>query len=141
MAYYMSKSYALFVILLLLSGCSNKVENNDTEKIDLSQIISEKGGTLHVATGAEMFVEKTVHASVGLTVDIKIGDTEIVEMYQSKVTYETPERMKPGMTGGDRASKRFYFRALRAGTTEIELITSFRGKTEKTERIEVAIQK
>ena len=114
------------IVGLILVSCQ-ETKSPDSSGMDLTKRVKSQGlKKLTVSVGSEMFIDMNVHGSVGFSADYKIGDKKVVNLIRSKLTYLRPERMKPGMTGGDAAKERFFFKAVNPGTTDIQLITEDR---------------
>ena len=80
-----------------------------------------------------------LHGSVGITAEYYIADENILKYIDTKVKYHHPERMKPGMTGGDSATGTFIFKAIKQGETELIIKHLFRGELEKEVKIKVTV--
>ena len=81
----------------------------------------------------------TLHESVGFTAEYFIIDESILKCIDTKIKYHHPERMKPGMTGGDSATGSFIFKALKQGGTELIIKHLYRGDLEKEVIIKLTV--
>lgn len=140
MNYWLKFLSIMVVFGVVLTGCQ-KTKSPKASGMDLTKRVKSEGlKELTVSVGTVMNVDMSVHGSVGTQADYKIGDRRIVGLLRKDLTYLRPERMKPGMTGGDAAKERFYFKAIAPGVTEIQLISEFRGKVEKTYTFTVTVK-
>ena len=80
-----------------------------------------------------------LHASVGFTAEYYIVDKSILKYINTKIKYHHPERMKPGMTGGDSATGTFIFSAVKQGETELIIKHLYRGELEKEVIIKITV--
>jgi hypothetical protein len=82
----------------------------------------------------------SLHESVGFTAEYYIKDEGIIKYINTKVKYYHPERMKPGMTGGDSARGTFIFKAIKQGETELVIKHLFRGEVDKIVKIQITVK-
>ena len=134
----MRRAIALAVVCVALAGCRSG--SFDAGKPEGKAMDLASKTEFSVAPGTEMFADMEVHGSVGLEAEFEISDSNVLKMVGSKLTYTNPERMKPGMTGGDRGVRRYRFRALKPGTAQLELITMYRGQVKKTRTVKITVK-
>ena len=134
----MRRAVALAVVCVVLAGCGSG--GFDAGKQERGAIDLGNQTELSVAPGAEMFADMEVHGSVGLGSEFEISDPRVLKMVGSKLTYTNPEKMKPGMTGGDRGVRRYRFQAVEPGTAQIKLITMYRGQVQKTRTVSITVK-
>ena len=70
------------------------------------------------------------HGSVGEDATFEIGNTGVISHERTETKYLHPEKMKPGMTGGDAERGMWYFKAIAQGATTLTILEVFRGETE-----------
>jgi predicted secreted protein len=134
----MRRAIALVVVCVALAGCrSGGCDSGEPEgkAVDLASKTESS-----VARGTEMFADMEVHGSVGLEAELKISDSSVLRMVGSELTYTNPEKMKPGMTGGDQGVRRYRFRAIEPGTAQLELITMYRGQVKKARTVRITVR-
>jgi len=95
---------------------------------------------LHISKGEVLTYTGYVHISVGYWLEYKIGNEQTLQLKNSKVDYQNPENMRAGMTGGDAANKTFYFEAIAAGETELQILKNFRGEIESQETWKIIVK-
>ena len=65
----------------------------------------------------------------------------IVNIVKSETDYRFPDKVKQGMPGGDAGTICFQFKALKEGTADIKLISSFRGEVRDVRSVRVTVTK
>ncbi|MCF2135907.1 MAG: protease inhibitor I42 family protein [Candidatus Thorarchaeota archaeon] len=80
--------------------------------------------------GDRFYLQYHRHGSVGEDAEIIVENDGIISVEKKESEYLHPERMKPGMTGGDAEHVRWFFRAASPGTTKIIVRKLFRFEIE-----------
>jgi len=115
---------------------------------DLSPLLVEEGqGSIGkvavphttIKTNETAFVKCPIHRSVGMDCEYEISDNEVLSLIDSKVEYDFPERMKPGMTGGDSAQMTLIFKANKTGSVILKIRKTFRGEIKETRSIKITV--
>ena len=70
------------------------------------------------------------HGSVGEEFTFEIGNTGIISHERTETEYLHPEKMGPGMTGGDAERGMWCFKAIAQGATTLTILEVFRGEVE-----------
>ncbi|MEM2143642.1 MAG: hypothetical protein QXS20_07170 [Candidatus Thorarchaeota archaeon] len=92
---------------------------------------SEDSNVIEIKCGEEFYYQFGRHASVGEEAEFEIEDTSVVTHIDTELKYRYPERMKPGWTGGDSQTGRWFFKGDRPGETKIHFRELFRGRLER----------
>ena len=133
------RPFLWMMIGLLAAGCGNSpsigMKSREKKALNLADT-----SAVTVKVGDELFADMEVHESVGTDADCEISDPLVLGLIDAKLTYTNPDRMKPGITGGDAALRRYRFRALKAGTVELKLIVIFRGEVESSRIVSVTVK-
>ena len=79
------------------------------------------------------------HGSVGEDAEFEIVDESIVEFLREESEYLHPERLRPGITGGDAERCKWLFMAKQAGRTKIIVRELFRFKVEREGSLTVIV--
>jgi len=100
-----------------------------------------KGAVTHttIKINETAFVKCPIHKSVGIDCEYEISDNEVLSLIDSKVEYDFPERMRPGMTGGDSAQMTLIFKANKNGSVILKIRKIFRGEIKETVLIKIAV--
>ncbi len=103
------------------------------------KLITTEDSSIEVIVGEEFAIGYHRHGSVGIDAEFEISDENIVEFVRSEAEYLYPQRLKPGITGGDAERCKWFFRAKQAGRTEIIVRDLYRFKVEKETPITVIV--
>ncbi len=87
----------------------------------------EGSSEVHLSVGEYFYFEFGRHCSVGEDTEFSILDPDIVVLVRTEVEYLHPERLGTGIIGADEERGRWYFRAVRQGTTKVVFRYLFRG--------------
>jgi len=83
-----------------------------------------------LSVGEEFRYKFHRHGSVGEDATFEIGNTRIISHERTETVYLHPEKMKPGMTGGDAERGMWFFKAIAPGATTLTIFVMFRGEVE-----------
>ena len=123
--------------LLVTHGCNKSVTSPVDDLINLGE--SERSHALIVNVGDKFYLEFSEHESVGSTVNAKSLHTDIVRLANTDTTFDTPDKMKEGMTGGDSAHGVFIFEALKPGVAELVIQSKYRDEESKDEHFIIMV--
>ena len=94
---------------------------------------------LHV--GQEFYYQFHRHGSVGEDVEYVIGDESIISYLKTETQYLHPENLKkPGWTGGDAEQGRWFFKAIKTGTTTLTINILFRFDIENSCILHISVE-
>jgi len=116
------------------------VTKDDLPETGKRHEISPFSKALRVAPGDLITHTFEQHESVGKDGTASVADPAVVTFLRRDTIYKHPDKMAPGMTGGDAASATFVFKALKAGATQITIQHTFRGKVEHTIEVQVVVE-
>ncbi len=122
-------------LCLCVLGCESPAPGL---KIDLSS--SADGTEINLAIGQSLLCLAPEYGSVGIDSEVESSDPTILSLEKDSTVYESPERMKAGMTGADGASRQRLFRALKAGEAWLEYRKIFRGELEESKRLRIKVK-
>ncbi len=96
--------------------------------------------TYHFNVGDQFYVQYTRHGSVGIDAEIEVDGKGVVEVERREAEYLYPERLKPGMTGGDKEVVRWFFTTIGPGTAQIIVRRLFRFEVESECTIRIIVK-
>ncbi|MCX7025472.1 MAG: protease inhibitor I42 family protein [Spirochaetes bacterium] len=126
------------ISLVLFTACAGG--NHDGSRSS-TMLELEEQVLVTLRVGQKAACSVGVHGSVGKTAEAETADPDIVRLVDSTIAYLHPENMKPGMTGGDAATRTFVFEALAPGETTITVRMLYRGRLEETKIWKVRVEK
>ena len=138
--------FILFVAIVQAVGCIEY--NGENSMKDLTPLLVEErqGSIGNVAVthttikiNETAFVKYPIHKSVGIDCEYEISDNEVLSLIDSKVEYDFPERMRPGMTGGDSAKMTLIFKANKNGSVILKIRKIFKGEIKETILIKITV--
>ena len=96
---------------------------------------------LKLSVGDEFYYQFHRHGSVGEDAEFMIEDDSIITHMKTETEYLHPEHMKkPGWTGGDAERGKWFFKALKAGTTTLKVNILFRFEIESSCTITIVVE-
>ncbi|TFG34103.1 hypothetical protein EU527_04865 [Candidatus Thorarchaeota archaeon] len=94
---------------------------------------SGERSSVTLAVEEEFYYQFHRHGSVGEDAEYIIGDESIISYLRTEAEYLHPEHMKkPGWTGGDAERVKWFFKALKKGTTTLTINILFRFDVESS---------
>ena len=107
-------------MLLIAAIATSKAATPDAVNQDHPRIIE-------VAVGEMFHFSLPSHTSIGLESEVIFDKDKLVKQIAKETTYDSPEKMKEGYTGGDSATVKTRYKAMQAGKTKVTVQTLFRG--------------
>lgn len=92
---------------------------------------------LQLTIGKKIIYIGSVHSSVGIEVDIKSSNEEVIKIYGGAKTYHN--KLIPGHTGGDSATRTFTLEAMQKGESAITIQKVFRGEVENEQKVHCTV--
>ncbi len=80
------------------------------------------------------------HESVGIGSEVVIADPAVLALGSPELRYSHPDRLRPGITGGDAAVLTYTAEALAPGATELRVRSLFRGELDGERAIRVVVE-
>jgi hypothetical protein len=91
-----------------------------------------------VAKGQKLEYTASVHGSVGATTKVSADDESIIKLIDTKHKYTNPSKSK--MPGGDAATVKYTFEAMKSGVGHVIIEKSFRGDLENRYELEITVE-
>lgn len=93
-----------------------------------------------ISIGNEFYYQFHRHGSVGEDAEYILGDESVISYLRTEAEYLHPEHMKKtGWTGGDAEQVKWFFKAIKKGTTTLTINTLFRFDTESSCVINITV--
>jgi hypothetical protein len=96
------------------------------------QLLPFSAKKLTIVVGTRVEYGFSVHGSVGKGSSATSGPDDVLPLVSREATYNQPEKMKAGMTGGDSQSGTYVWVAKAPGEAWISVQESFRGQVKGT---------
>lgn len=91
----------------------------------------------NAVVGQKLEYTASVHGSVGSTSEV-YSDEETIKLIDSKHKYDNP--FKSEMSGGDAATVKYTFEAIKPGIGHVTIIDSYRGDLQNTYELEIIVE-
>jgi hypothetical protein len=136
----MRKGLIVFSILFFaLQFLSGTVRSRTLKKGEA--ILDIKGkSSVTVKVGAHFCYSGIVHGSVGKWLIYKTEGDEVLSQPEEKLEYLTPDKIKAGMKGADKAKMTYIFEALKPGKVTLHMIREYRYEEESRESIVIVVE-
>ena len=142
----------LFIFILFFFSCStnktketievissnkDEIKTKQDRKMEIVTLLPFKS-IYTVVVGQKLEYTASIHGSVGNTTEVSAPDDLVIKMIDSEHQYNNPA--KSNMSGGDAATVKYTFEALKPGIGHVIIVDSFRGEVQNTYELEITVE-